>query len=170
MNSEPTESTFFFFQAEDGIRDLIVTGVQTCALPILALVIEGERMDAWREAGQGGAGARIRRNIDRGPGFADLGTEALQAGPQELELEVEAHLETPHVTATQVLRLAEVAVRGGDGAQAVRVEAAEGVVVVPDGIIDERGEVLVEASDAEVARVAEVLVDGDVVGIGAPRA
>src|SRR5690349_24598308 len=25
---------FFFFQAEDGIRDLYVTGVQTCALPI----------------------------------------------------------------------------------------------------------------------------------------
>src|SRR5206468_9315241 len=27
----------FFFQAEDGIRDLIVTGVQTCALPIWPL-------------------------------------------------------------------------------------------------------------------------------------
>src|SRR5690606_40255677 len=27
---------FFFFQAEDGIRDFHVTGVQTCALPILA--------------------------------------------------------------------------------------------------------------------------------------
>src|SRR2546430_17070550 len=27
-------SVFFFFQAEDGIRDLTVTGVQTCALPI----------------------------------------------------------------------------------------------------------------------------------------
>src|SRR5256886_5663544 len=26
----------FFFQAEDGIRDLTVTGVQTCALPILS--------------------------------------------------------------------------------------------------------------------------------------
>src|SRR5207247_7728384 len=26
---------FFFFQAEDGIRDPLVTGVQTCALPIL---------------------------------------------------------------------------------------------------------------------------------------
>src|SRR5256886_11058543 len=25
---------FYFFQAEDGIRDLTVTGVQTCALPI----------------------------------------------------------------------------------------------------------------------------------------
>src|SRR5438445_10458038 len=28
---------FFFFQAEDGIRDIGVTGVQTCALPILKL-------------------------------------------------------------------------------------------------------------------------------------
>src|SRR5687767_15590867 len=27
----------FFFQAEDGIRDKLVTGVQTCALPILEL-------------------------------------------------------------------------------------------------------------------------------------
>src|SRR2546429_3128390 len=27
-------SFFFFFQAEDGIRDVAVTGVQTCALPI----------------------------------------------------------------------------------------------------------------------------------------
>src|SRR5256885_4857017 len=33
---------FFFFQAEDGIRDYKVTGVQTCALPIyhLAAVVE----------------------------------------------------------------------------------------------------------------------------------
>src|SRR2546422_10501202 len=28
---------FFFFQAEDGIRDVAVTGVQTCALPIYFL-------------------------------------------------------------------------------------------------------------------------------------
>src|SRR5256885_6362290 len=28
---------FFFFQAEDGIRDYKVTGVQTCALPILGI-------------------------------------------------------------------------------------------------------------------------------------
>src|SRR2546430_4223730 len=31
-------SFFFFFQAEDGIRDLTVTGVQTCALPILSRI------------------------------------------------------------------------------------------------------------------------------------
>src|SRR5690606_40768336 len=29
--------SFFFFQAEDGIRDFHVTGVQTCALPILEI-------------------------------------------------------------------------------------------------------------------------------------
>src|SRR2546422_11448677 len=29
---------FFFFQAEDGIRDVAVTGVQTCALPISGVV------------------------------------------------------------------------------------------------------------------------------------
>src|SRR3712207_8659543 len=35
---------YFFFQAEDGIRDIGVTGVQTCALPISL----GERMLAAR--------------------------------------------------------------------------------------------------------------------------
>src|SRR3712207_6947768 len=29
---------FFFFQAEDGIRDIGVTGVQTCALPISQMI------------------------------------------------------------------------------------------------------------------------------------
>src|SRR5690554_7674071 len=29
---------FFFFQAEDGIRDADVTGVQTCALPISSVI------------------------------------------------------------------------------------------------------------------------------------
>src|SRR5438034_8106207 len=31
---QPTDEIVFFFQAEDGIRDHCVTGVQTCALPI----------------------------------------------------------------------------------------------------------------------------------------
>src|SRR5690349_17687793 len=34
--STPRAAASFFFQAEDGIRDLYVTGVQTCALPILS--------------------------------------------------------------------------------------------------------------------------------------
>src|SRR2546423_10042592 len=43
LSSNPCRSTAtclrifsFFFQAEDGIRDKLVTGVQTCALPIFA--------------------------------------------------------------------------------------------------------------------------------------
>src|SRR5690349_23298257 len=40
----------FFFQAEDGIRDLYVTGVQTCALPIsgeaVAAALRAEGVDA----------------------------------------------------------------------------------------------------------------------------
>src|SRR2546421_447880 len=41
---------FFFFQAEDGIRDLIVTGVQTCALPICdqRALARREQVDALR--------------------------------------------------------------------------------------------------------------------------
>src|SRR2546430_7109589 len=34
VSMEIDNCLFFFFQAEDGIRDLTVTGVQTCALPI----------------------------------------------------------------------------------------------------------------------------------------
>src|SRR5207247_4092269 len=40
----------FFFQAEDGIRDPLVTGVQTCALPI-SFIRRGRRARAAREAG-----------------------------------------------------------------------------------------------------------------------
>src|SRR5205809_1210660 len=36
-------SLCFFFQAEDGIRDVAVTGVQTCALPILFFTLLHQR-------------------------------------------------------------------------------------------------------------------------------
>src|SRR5205823_8858030 len=39
----------FFFQAEDGIRDKLVTGVQTCALPICAPPsVSSPRRPLWR--------------------------------------------------------------------------------------------------------------------------
>src|SRR5437764_2825547 len=45
---------FFFFQAEDGIRDTSVTGVQTCALPILSLAVPDQAMIGL--IGRNGAG------------------------------------------------------------------------------------------------------------------
>src|SRR5690606_39856400 len=43
---------FFFFQAEDGIRDFHVTGVQTCALPIYRDQQRRPRQEADRQRGQ----------------------------------------------------------------------------------------------------------------------
>src|SRR5258708_34307189 len=40
---------FFFFQAEDGIRDDLVTGVQTCALPILKITEPATIRMLWPE-------------------------------------------------------------------------------------------------------------------------
>src|SRR2546429_3479051 len=47
----PLASVIFFFQPEDGIRDVAVTGVQTCALPIWA----DEAGDQVEERGLAGA-------------------------------------------------------------------------------------------------------------------
>src|SRR3712207_5258884 len=58
---------FFFFQAEDGIRDIGVTGVQTCALPILAMLdraLEAGVPIAWVTGDSVyGADHRIRRRL-----------------------------------------------------------------------------------------------------------
>src|SRR5258706_214082 len=59
-------SSFFFFQAEDGIRDWSVTGVQTCALPISAFVPPLAQADTIKVG--------IANDIS-GP-FAALGAEA----------------------------------------------------------------------------------------------
>src|SRR5256885_12033572 len=63
---------FFFFQAEDGIRDYKVTGVQTCALPILC-----RRRRTEGTADLRAMDGRRRRNVPghsarRGPGRRPL--------------------------------------------------------------------------------------------------
>src|SRR2546427_12037538 len=55
---------FFFFQAEDGIRDLTVTGVQTCALPISLI---GAASVAGRRWGQGVGGWFVGLPLTSGP-------------------------------------------------------------------------------------------------------
>src|SRR5215210_1786161 len=83
---------FFFFQAEDGIRDTSVTGVQTCALPISC---GGSASSAWKTnccapgssvpalwpaggRGDGGGGlAGHRPPLRRRPRLPGLGAAAL---------------------------------------------------------------------------------------------
>src|SRR3712207_8451554 len=61
---------FFFFQAEDGIRYIGVTGVQTCALPICPERGAPERdADLERQSGRGVEGER--ENHERGDRRAD---------------------------------------------------------------------------------------------------
>src|SRR5256885_11404745 len=67
---------FFFFQAEDGIRDYKVTGVQTCALPIFLAA-----QAALRAKGQAGA--------QRAVGLASQAAQLIAAGMQMFA--VDAH-------------------------------------------------------------------------------
>src|SRR5438046_4335332 len=85
---------FFFFQAEDGIRDWSVTGVQTCALPISSERApaggDGDRTSDWPAAGWGDPHrndllvARHRAvglRVDRGSGLRHrAGDQSLHRG------------------------------------------------------------------------------------------
>src|SRR5256884_2024390 len=75
---------FFFFQAEDGIRDVAVTGVQTCALPISrALARRMARARRARDAGRRPAGRPRRRAVDADPDPARRGrARAGNPGPR----------------------------------------------------------------------------------------
>src|SRR5438309_5031209 len=75
INSHIMDANIFFFQAEDGIRDGTVTGVQTCALPIcpprnrhhlgLPLVCRRERNRYWRRVRRSSMDLQIRRSEER---------------------------------------------------------------------------------------------------------
>src|SRR3712207_8909822 len=57
---------FFFFQAEDGIRDIGVTGVQTCALPICFREDPFYAVRCYRSEGGGASTARPWRSASTG--------------------------------------------------------------------------------------------------------
>src|SRR5688572_33441776 len=76
----------FFFQAEDGIRDLTVTGVQTCALPICQRTRAPGR--GRTDAPGDSARSAPRRSPPPTPGTADRGAApapAARAAPPRSE-------------------------------------------------------------------------------------
>src|SRR5258707_15351558 len=108
-------NVFFFFQAEDGIRDIGVTGVQTCALPILIeaaaeeldLTRFGQLRAAGRAAARAGAWAAASDQLSaalllwRGPPLADVPSRLLtetevprlaEMRPDALEARIDADL------------------------------------------------------------------------------
>src|SRR5256886_11553637 len=78
-------SVFFFFQAEDGIRDLTVTGVQTCALPICC----------WKARRSNARPACARRAVRCGPIQARDAVAWSNGKVQSSKLEVQRKLQTP---------------------------------------------------------------------------
>src|SRR5258708_29378451 len=67
----------FFFQAEDGIRDDLVTGVQTCALPILVEDAQGGHASKPYEFRPGARPGRNHRTT--APGRSEEHTSELQS-------------------------------------------------------------------------------------------
>ena len=78
MNAEDVKR--FFFQAEDGIRDYDVTGVQTCALPI-----------SQNRGGAGGEAVQL-------PQFESVVVEVSEDGASALGAQVEGQQLSGHIT------------------------------------------------------------------------
>src|SRR5256885_8788657 len=82
--------TIFFFQAEDGIRDYKVTGVQTCALPIFSSSVAssagtGAWQEAWRQVAAGAPEAnaladKMMEDLQQHPWLAAPMKEGAQIG------------------------------------------------------------------------------------------
>src|SRR5438046_612532 len=85
-------SVYFFFQAEDGIRDWSVTGVQTCALPISQQSSAAHRAQPGPcEFGAGGQRVRVflRDRVKVIGPFVDLPLHALRRLPVSARLSVD---------------------------------------------------------------------------------
>src|SRR5919107_1207485 len=94
-NVRESVERWLFFQAEDGIRDIGVTGVQTCALPISELVHHGHEVVVEERAGVGAgfddeeydeAGASIVGSAEEVFERAGLIVKVKEPAPEEYDL------------------------------------------------------------------------------------
>src|SRR5690348_17608595 len=87
--SSDADGFCFFFQAEDGIRDGRVTGVQTCALPISTAVVAGDETLTYEEL-NARANRLARLLVDRGAGPERV--VAIRSEEHTSELQSPVHL------------------------------------------------------------------------------
>src|SRR5690606_15228862 len=99
-------SCFFFFQAEDGIRDFHVTGVQTCALPIFEVkTVDPRNFTAWIQGKFDFSNKPLRGVLDEIANWYDI--DIIYQGPvPDVELTGEAYRNSDFKL---ILRLLEVA-------------------------------------------------------------
>src|SRR5258708_11406295 len=115
---------FFFFQAEDGIRDDLVTGVQTCALPIFAMHVAAANPQALDPAGLDPAAIKREKDV--------LADKYRQQGKPENVIEkiVESGLKTYY---KEVCLLEQSSIHAEHGGKSVAqaVKETEGKVGAP---------------------------------------
>src|SRR3712207_5754900 len=114
--SRTTRYSLFFFQAEDGIRDIGVTGVQTCALPIWRCCSPAPTPGSWSRADDS------RR--DRGSGLRRPLSAQEHPVDMKLELVPVPVADVDRAKAFYVDRLGfteDVDVRPADGVRVVQV-------------------------------------------------
>src|SRR5690606_19481697 len=149
----------FFFQAEDGIRDFHVTGVQTCALPIYEVLQVVGLAGIGMVVGEVAVDLAIQRNhfgTDRFEHLRpDLPGDAVASVHHDLDRPIELHVgsDPRHV------RFADVALHqrsGGFGD--VQAALADAVVEVGDRLAGQRG---TADHDLEAVVVRRVVAAGD---------
>src|SRR6267143_2189361 len=82
---------FFSFQAEDGIRDGTVTGVQTCALPICTSGVLGSTYELWLYHKDGGSGTGMVELPPPRPGVPAMNTLSAAFGRDPRYIWVSRH-------------------------------------------------------------------------------
>src|SRR2546427_10123918 len=113
---------FFFFQAEDGIRDLTVTGVQTCALPISRDNPAGVLGPEGALQGRLAEVSKLRQHADHGAQHERL--DAPQAGEEDQAADRRDH----HRAGERAERALDRLARADRGGEWVAAEGAAGEV------------------------------------------
>src|SRR5256886_6944179 len=129
---------FFFFQAEDGIRDLTVTGVQTCALPISPTVRELDGLAlSSRNTYLNGDERRAAVALSRALRAVEQAWRAGEADPKALERRGMAVLNAPGVT-PEYLALVDDQLRAvarADARTVVAIAARVGATRLIDNVV-----------------------------------
>src|SRR3712207_9288841 len=96
----------FIFQAEDGIRDIGVTGVQTCALPIFQILGHGKGLQLPRNVGDNIREQRLHAR----DAPCEVSLEALNGRSVDLNFLLEPLVEIGRVTCRERVSISVVVV------------------------------------------------------------